>query len=262
MNTAAADPAQAAYDHIAPYYDAFTAHHDYELWLGALLEAACRLGLSGNRLLDVACGTGKSFLPMLPRGWQVTACDLSEPMLAQAAAKVPSHVRLETADMRSLPEFGRFDLVWCLDDAVNYLRDTGELRACLTGLRRNLAPAGLLIFDVNTLHTYRSFFAETQVHDLGDCRLIWRGHGSTAIEPGSHVAGTFEVAPKAGTNGVQWSSAVHRQRHFRPEEVLEAMRGAGLSCAGQFGHGFDARLEQPLSEDRHTKAIFIARPTP
>ena len=39
----------------------------------------------GERVLDVACGTGKSFMPFLARGWDVTACDLSPAMLARAA---------------------------------------------------------------------------------------------------------------------------------------------------------------------------------
>lgn len=256
------EPVRAVYNHIAPYYDAFTAHHDYELWLGELLGAARPLGLRGRRLLDVACGTGKSFLPMVRRGWEVMGCDISEEMLARAAAKSPPEVRLEVADMRDLPKFGQFDLVWCLDDAVNYLADPAELRSCLAGLHRNVAPWGLVIFDVNTLLTYRTFFAGIEAHEHGDYRLIWRGHASASTAPGSRVAATFEVAPKPGSNGFTPSRAVHRQRHFRPEEVLEALDQAGLQCIGLFGHWLDARLERPLCEDRHTKAVFFARQAP
>ena len=37
---------------------------------------------------------------------------------------------------------------------------TEELDLALAGMRRNLAPGGLLMFDANTIHTYRGFFAE------------------------------------------------------------------------------------------------------
>ncbi len=40
--------AEIAYEAIAPVYDDFTAHHDYELWLGALLPKAERHGLGGR----------------------------------------------------------------------------------------------------------------------------------------------------------------------------------------------------------------------
>ncbi|HWB68413.1 MAG TPA: class I SAM-dependent methyltransferase, partial [Solirubrobacterales bacterium] len=75
------ESAKLAYEAIAPVYDEFTAHHDYELGLGGLLPELERRGLRGKRLLDVGCGTGKSFLPMLERGWEVSGCDISAGMI-------------------------------------------------------------------------------------------------------------------------------------------------------------------------------------
>jgi SAM-dependent methyltransferase len=148
--------AEIAYETIAPVYDEFTAHHDYEVVMAELLPALEQRGLTTGSLLDVGCGTGKSFLPMLARGWEVTACDISPAMVALAREKVDNSVRVEIADMRELSVFGEFDLVWAVDDAINYLLDFAELTAALTGMRDNLAPAGLLQFDVNTLLMYRS----------------------------------------------------------------------------------------------------------
>src|SRR4051812_5469915 len=115
------DQALSAYDALAPHYDAFTAGYDYERWLDALEELAREHGLRGRRLLDVACGTGKSFLPMLERCYDVVACDLSPGMVARAREKASGDVELFVADMRELPRVGSFDLITCLDDAVNYL---------------------------------------------------------------------------------------------------------------------------------------------
>jgi ubiquinone/menaquinone biosynthesis C-methylase UbiE len=49
--------AAAAYDSLAPFYDRFTAHHDYDLWTGGLLSLAYGYGLTGRRVLDAGCGT-------------------------------------------------------------------------------------------------------------------------------------------------------------------------------------------------------------
>src|SRR5512143_3404997 len=92
-----ADQVARAYDCLAPYYDAFTAGYDYATWTAALEALAAEHGLAGKRLLDVACGTGKSFLPFLGRGYEVTACDISPAMLAIARTKAPDTVRLEFA---------------------------------------------------------------------------------------------------------------------------------------------------------------------
>ncbi|HWM63661.1 MAG TPA: class I SAM-dependent methyltransferase [Solirubrobacterales bacterium] len=261
MGAAAVQPgsqwAEQAYEAIAPVYDDFTAHHDYELWLGNLLPELCRHGLSGNRLLDVGCGTGKSFLPMLERGWEVTACDISPSMLELARAKVGDAARLSVQDMRELPVFGKFDLVWALDDAVNYLLSTEELREALGGMRANLAPGGLLLFDVNTLQTYRSFFAETERVERGGRQLVWRGQASADTAPGSISEAHFEVGAAPGSRA-EPETHVHRQRHFPEAEVLETLDAVGLDCLDVFGHGFDAVLRQPVEELVHSKAVYIA----
>lgn len=251
--------AEQAYEAIAPVYDDFTAHHNYEAWLGNLLSELRRHGLRGHRLLDVGCGTGKSFLSMLERSWDVTACDISPSMLERARAKAGDTPRLAVADMRELPIFGEFDLVWALNDAVNYLLSTEEMGDALGGMRANLAPGGLLMFDVNTLHSCRSFFAEVQQVECGGRRLVWRGLGSTDALPGSVSEARFEVEPlEDGADQVE--THVHRQRHFPEAELLDLLEAAGLECLDVFGHGFDAVLRQPLDELVHTKAVYIARP--
>lgn len=262
MQAAAVQPgdrsAEEAYEAIAPVYDDFTAHHNYELWLGEFLPQLRRHGLSGDRLLDVGCGTGKSFLPMLKRGWEVTACDISPSMVELARGKAGEAARLTVADMRELPAFGEFDLVWALDDAVNYLLGAEELGSALSGMRANLAPGGLLMFDVNTLRTYRTFFAEEQVVERDGLRLVWRGQGSADTAPGSISEARFEVEAGEGAKR-EVETHLHRQRHFPEAEVLETMRRSGLECVDVFGHEEDAVLKQPVDELVHSKVVYIGR---
>jgi ubiquinone/menaquinone biosynthesis C-methylase UbiE len=254
--------AERTYEAMAPVYDDFTAHHDYEGWLTDLLVALERRGLRGQRLLDVACGTGKSFMPMLARGWQVTACDISPAMLELAREKAGDAATLAVADMLELPTFGEFDLVWALDDAVNYLLGLEELERALAGMRRNMAPTGLLLFDLNELLAYRTFFAETSVVERGGRRLVWRGLAEADVAPGSICESRLEVMAEdgGGEGGDEAPVLTHRQRHFAEAEVLAALEGAGLECLDVYGHGLDGVPKQPLDVESHTKAIYIARP--
>ncbi len=250
--------AELAYEAIAPVYDDFTAQNDYELWLGRLLPHLERHGLRGKRLLDVGCGTGKSFLPMLRRSWKVTACDISASMVEVARKKVGEAPRLSVADMRELPRFGEFDLVWSLDDAVNYLLSIEELARALAGMRNNLAPDGLLMFDLNTLQSYRTFFAGSEVREgAGGRQLVWRGRASADTQPGAISEASFEVLGPNGTPEIE--PELHRQRHFPEKDVRAALERAGLDCLDVFGHGYDVVLEQPVEELRHSKAVYIAR---
>lgn len=253
--------AKQAYEAIAPVYDEFTSHHDYELLVGELLPQLRRHGLKEDRLLEVACGGGKGFLPMLARGWRVTACDISPSMLALAETKAGDAADLRIADMRELPVFGEFDLVWCLDDGLNHLLTTEEQLCALTGMRANLAPGGLLLFGVNTLASYNSFFSKTEVVERDGRLLTWRGQASGEVAPGSTCEARFEAETTTGKpDGVP--AHVHRQRHFPEAELLEALREAGLACLDVFGHGYDAVLKQPVDEALHNKVVYIARCDP
>lgn len=238
------------YEAMAPVYDAFTGHYESEEWIADLVEVLEGLGLTGKRLLDVGCGTGTSFLPMLAQGWETTGCDISPAMLELAREKAGDTPRLAVADMLNLPAFGEFDLVWALDDAINYLLSPAELSRALAGMRANLAPTGMLLFDVNELQAYRTFFAETTVVERGGRRLIWRGTASSDVPPGSICESRMEISPG--------EVLTHRQRHFPEAEVRAALAGAGLECVAVYGHGLDGIPTQPLAPT-HTKAIYIAR---
>jgi SAM-dependent methyltransferase len=251
--------AEIAYEAIAPVYDEFTAHHDYDFWLGQLIPKLEEHGLRGNRLLDVACGTGKSFIPMLEKGWEVTACDISPSMVALARRKVGERAQLSVADMRRLPVFGEFDLVFCLDDAVNYLLSGEELEQALIGMRRNLGPGGLLMFDVNTMEAYRNFFAEEVVLERDGRQLIWKGLTDPDAAPGTIAEASFEVVPLENSGAPVIPPELHRERHFPETEVRAAIERAGLECLAVYGHHHDAIPKQPLDEVAHTKGVYIAR---
>jgi SAM-dependent methyltransferase len=259
----AGDAAQRAFEAMAPIYDDFTAHYEYEFWTAQLLAVLERDGLIGRRLLDVACGTGKSFLPMLARGWEVTGYDISASMLELARSKVGGSTRLEIADMREMPSFGEFDLVWALDDAINYLLSDKELECALSGMRENLASKGLLLFDVNELPLYRTLCADSIAVERDGRQLVWQAE--QAVEPAAGSTfdfSCFETAfptDRDRDTRQEANVSLHRQRHFSETEVLTAIDQAGLDCLNVYGQSTDGIPRQPLDNLLHTKAIYVAR---
>lgn len=254
MATMTATPALLAYERLAPVYDDFTDGYDHDAWVGRLERIARNHGAIGTRALDVACGTGKSFAPLLQRGYAVSACDIS-PAMVERARRCPGvdPDRVLVADMRELPKLGAFELVTCLDDAVNYLLEPDDLVAAFTSVARLLAPDGVYLFDVNTLATYRAGFAEGVVFERPLAAAVWRGETAEPIEPGALCMAAIELSRADGV-----AISRHVQRHHPEPVVRRALTSAGLACRAVLGQSTGGVLHEDADEDAHTKLVYVA----
>ncbi|HEY1853017.1 MAG TPA: class I SAM-dependent methyltransferase [Solirubrobacterales bacterium] len=250
-----ADAAFSTYEEFARIYDDFNHQNNYEMWLGhKLLPELEARGLRVGRALDVGCGTGRAFEPLLDRGWAVHGCDLSPAMLERAREQFGERVVLDVADMRELPRFGEFELVLVMNDAVNYLTGDGELEQSLRAIRDNLAPDGLLLFDTNSRLMCRMAYEEAEDEVVKDGRSwTW-----TAL-------GREDSAPifRARIEGDGIEPIVNAERYFRIAEVEAALAAAGYECLavlGQREEGTEVVLREPPDDDADHKIVYVARP--
>jgi demethylmenaquinone methyltransferase/2-methoxy-6-polyprenyl-1,4-benzoquinol methylase len=165
------------FDRIAGVYDlmntAMTAglHHRWRERAADRAEVA-----SGDRALDVCCGTGDLALELAGRvapGGEVIGCDFSEPMLELARSKASergAEVTFEWADALDLPyEDGGFDAV-----TVGFgVRNFADLERGLSEMSRVLRPGGrLVILEITQprrppLSTFFSLWFDRVVPRLG-----------------------------------------------------------------------------------------------
>jgi SAM-dependent methyltransferase len=261
VTAVSASNAPTEYDAFAPHYDAFTSASDYECWTEFVLEHLGANGFEGQTLLDVACGTGNSFLPFLRRGFDVVGCDSSSAMLAEAARKAP-HATLVVADMRELPMLGRFDLVTCFDDSLNYLLAEPDLLAAFKSIFANLTAGGLALFDLNTLGAYRTTFARDSVWDVDDGRLFaWRGGSSELADPRCQAEASIDVFVPRADGSYDRVRSRHAQRHFPRDRVAALLGEAGLELVATSGVLDDGALVADADELRHLKVLYTARRT-
>lgn len=253
-----ADHAVAAYEAMAPYYDAFTADLDHAVWVPVLDRLARAAGADGGTVLDVACGTGKSFTPFTTLGWTVDGCDLTPGMLARARARGGAR-SLWLADMRELPTWRAYDLVVCLDDALNYLLSDAELRNAFAGFARNLRQGGVLVFDLNTLYAYATFFTRPHVMETPGEVVICEGLARRDPPPGSRAS--LRITHFAETEAGEWRRAVadHHERHHPAQTVARLLDTAGFELLDAHGQDHHAVLQGPLDEAVHWKSLWVAR---
>jgi SAM-dependent methyltransferase len=255
MGTQSGDAAFSTYERFAEIYNDFNHQNDYEMWLGRkLLPELERRGARKGRVLDVGCGTGRAFEPLLKRGWEIRGCDISPAMLAIARRQFPG-VELEVADMRELPVYGEFELVLIMNDAVNYLIGEGEPERTMAAVRANLAPDGLVLFDSNSLEMYRLAYESVEdTVEKGGRTWTWTGLGR---DDGELPIYRVEIA------GDVDEPIVNEERYFPIPEVEAAMEGGGLEVVavlGQREEDEEVVLSEPADDEGDHKIVYIGRP--
>jgi len=179
-------------------------------------------------------------------------------MAALAAAKAPG-ANVLVADVRTLERLGSFDLITWLDDSVNYLLDQGELEAALGSLAANLAQDGVLVFDVNTLSTYRTTFARDMTLEGPGLFLAWRGGCDGSEEPGCLAELVVEAFSEVEAGVYERVTTHHLQRHHPRPAVEAALAAAALAPVGVLGQLPDGSLDERAGELDHHKLVYLAQ---
>jgi SAM-dependent methyltransferase len=253
------DHALRAYEVFAGFYDDFTSDHDYEQWVGKVESLVRELGQTGRTVLDVACGTGSSFEPLLARGYAITATDISPAMVTEARRKAGGRVAVHVHDMRALPVLGRFDVVLCLGEAVNYLHSEDELLAAFAGARRNLCAGGLFVFDAVALGAFRSIFSSLSVSPAADRVIVLDGKGSPDLKEGGEAEVRIERMIRDREGRWRREQSVHHHRHHPKDALRAALERSGFELAAVRGCTADEPLHSTADDLRHTKLLFAAR---
>jgi SAM-dependent methyltransferase len=135
-----------AYDRLGDRYDSWSRSVTEDIAFYVDLAVEC-----GGPVLEIGVGSGRVAIPIALAGVTVVGVDRSPVLLDLCRRKAAPHhvdIRLHEADMRDLPDLGRFPLVIVPFRAFLHLRDDEERLAVLRALRDRLEPGGTLAFDV------------------------------------------------------------------------------------------------------------------
>lgn len=130
----------------ARYYDKIYAFKDYRAEVQRLVTIIRKnLRSGGNRLLDVACGTGHH-LTYLKEKFEVEGLDILQELLELARQRNPD-VLFHQADMTDFDLECEFDVVTCLFSSIGYVKTLGNLTQAVTCMTKHLRPGGILIIE-------------------------------------------------------------------------------------------------------------------
>jgi SAM-dependent methyltransferase len=214
------------YAHSAELYDViYTSMKDYAAearWLAALLG---ELAPSARTLLDVACGTGEHARWLTAEhGLEVDGIDLDAQLVALAAAKNPQG-GFHCADMTDFDLGRRYDVVTCLFGSIAYARSLEALGRATHSMSLHLDQGGLLVVEPflapGALQQGRVTARAVERAGVSVCRM------THAALSGREARLSFEYLVGRET-GIEHREEIHELGLYTEEELLTALRGAGL----------------------------------
>jgi len=191
-----------------------------------------RRAAKATSILEYGAGTGRLTLPLLLAGKQVTAVDVSEPMLGRLRERasrydpsVRARLTLRASDMRTFTTKRRFDQVVVGFNALGHLYSHRDVASFLALALRHLHPGGELLLDLPMPHL-----------DL----------------PGYDPTAQIQVSEMEAGSG----SELLTLRLFQPQELLMHLHYAGFERAVLFGD-FEGH---PLETDSEVMVLVARRP--
>ncbi|KKX53438.1 class I SAM-dependent methyltransferase [Brevibacillus borstelensis] len=206
---------------------------------------------AGGEVLDLACGTGRTSIPMAEAGLSVTGLDLSSEMLARAQEKAEKHgvadrLRLIQGDMRSFDLQKTFSLIMIPFRSFLHLLYIQEQMKALACIRKHLAPGGKLVFNVFVPKISHLYEESEKMSLRGTFRLetgeevaMWDYTRYDHFQQLSEVTRTYE---RTSPDGVVTERVVGRftLRYIFPAELHHLLRLNGFKVTQRYG-SFDKK---------------------
>ena len=234
-----------AYTDFARVYDTFMDETPYDEWAGFLEKLLKENGISNGLILDLGCGTGTLTQLLAGQGYDMIGVDNSAQMLSVAMEKKEKSsldILYLLQDMREFELYGTVRAVISVCDSLNYLLEEEELIQTFRLVNNYLDPAGVFIFDFNTVYKYREVIGDiTIAENRQECSFIWENFYHEEEEINEY---DLTIFVRENDEYFHRFHENHYQRGYTLTQMKQALEAAGM----EFVKAMDADTHKEVNE--------------
>lgn len=229
-------------------------HHELALILQHLPKEA-------RTIVDLACGTGRLTLPLAEAGYRMLGIDLHEGMLEAAKGKSAARnldIEWRQTDALQLELEQQADAFVMVGNSFQHFLTQEEQLQLLTRIRQNLAPDGLLIFDLR--FPSRNELAQSSREDLAytykdqldqTCNVYY----DSQYDPVTQIQHNTTYRMTELRDGEHSTDEAHIHLRFTyPQELKLLLAQAGLHLEAWYG----SWNKDSIGED-HPSIVVVCR---
>ncbi len=251
-----------AYSSFSKVYDLFMDNVPYEEWCEYITGLLQEYGIGEGLVLDLGCGTGKLTRLLAKAGYDMIGVDNAEEMLEIAreaeydngteGEDLAGNILYLLQDMRSFELYGTVRAVVSICDSINYILEEDDLREVFRLVNNYLDPAGIFIFDLNTIYKYRELLGETTISESREeGSFIWDNYYDEQSGINEYDLTLFI---REGGELYRKYEETHYQRAYELWNIKRLLAEAGM----EFVAAYDAFSREPVKEDSE-RIYIIAR---
>ena len=151
---------------MSQFYNQIAEKYDFIFPLSPAHKTFFASELHGKTILDVGAATGNLTAYLSSQGYEVTAIDLSEGLIAKAAEK---GVTVQQLNMLAIDELPTFDNIVCIGNTLPHLDSKTSVQLFLQKAYGQLTQGGKIVLQ---LVNFQKYFAQQQGDYLGNLPLI------------------------------------------------------------------------------------------
>ena len=151
---------------MSQFYNQIAEKYDFIFPLSPAHKTFFASELHGKTILDVGAATGNLTAYLSSQGYEVTAIDLSDRLIAKAAEK---GVTVQQRNMLAIDELPAFDNIVCIGNTLPHLDSKTSVQLFLQKAYGQLTQGGKLVLQ---LVNFQKYFAQQQGDYLGNLPLI------------------------------------------------------------------------------------------
>jgi SAM-dependent methyltransferase len=248
-----------SYQQFAYLYDELMKDAPYDKWVKFVKEKRQKYKIDGNRLLDLACGTGELSVRFAKDGFSVTGVDLSSDMLAVAQAKAQlegTQISFFEQNMANLEGHEQFDTIGIFCDSLNYLQTDEDVIHTFSTVFQHLKAGGMFLFDVHSIYKISHVFIN-QTFAMAEDHLsyIWNSFPGEFPYSVEHELSFFVLDEP--TEKYDRFDELHYQRTYPIEQYSDWLKDAGFELLE-----VSADFEDVEPQQNSERIFFIARKKP
>jgi len=201
------------------FWGALTSEEGSKQRAKKVLDALNKYNKNAKKVLELGAGIG-TVLRHFPRKYDIYGLDIMKEYISRCKKNVPRG-RYFVASMHNFKIPLKFDVIFCVYDSINFLKDFKQWESTFKSVFNHLNEKGLFIFDMYTLKALKDLkkWTAPTITPIKSVGYVYE----KPIIKGNALFWDYRVFEKKKANKYELNKYLWKEKIFSAEKIKKAL---------------------------------------